>query len=362
MVVGNDDPDLGGHVALRRARGSFAMTVVPPASLVSTLSVPPSSSARSRIEVRPTPAGTPSATPCPSSATLTSRASPAIPRRTRTVDPPLCRAAFVRPSRAIRRRRPRRRPAAEGGRPAHRASRASPARSGHPRRTPRCAGGARRRGRPRRGRAVAGYGDPPYLVDHPPRVGRQVVKELGGSGWIGSQQRACRGDLHHRARQGRPELVVEVSTKSASLLLASRDERLARAPEVGRQANRLDGRRRLPGQVGEQPLVGGAERLARAARAECQVPHGPAAIDDRQADQRAGAGRVDRPPACRASTFCSPARVPSSPSSSIATYGERIASATPRRVSAAPSADRARPPAADRAAGARGPGRPDRRT
>ena len=91
---------------------------------------------------------------------------------------------------------------------------------------------------------------------------------------------------------------MEVSTKSASLLLASRDERLARAPEVGRQPNGFDGRRRLPGQVGEQPLVGGAERLGRAARAKCQVPHGPALIDDRQADQDAGAGRVDRSPAC----------------------------------------------------------------
>ena len=91
---------------------------------------------------------------------------------------------------------------------------------------------------------------------------------------------------------------MEVATKSASLLLASRDERLARAPEVGRQPNGLDGRRRLAGQVGEQALVGGAECLVRAARAKCQVPHGLALIDDRQADQRAGAGRVDRPQAC----------------------------------------------------------------
>jgi hypothetical protein len=46
---------------------------VPPFGRVSTIRVPPSSSARSRIELIPTPALRPSATPTPSSTTSSSR-------------------------------------------------------------------------------------------------------------------------------------------------------------------------------------------------------------------------------------------------------------------------------------------------
>ena len=246
--------------------------------------------------------------------------------RTRTEEAPLCRAAFVRPSSAIRRaatstaagsggsvggiegdahRPPGRAPFVERGDVlAERADQADLV----------------------QGRRPQVIGDPPDLIDHP----RESVASSSAARRLGQdrrQQAACRGDLHHRARKRRPELVVEVPAEPAAFLLASGHERLARAPQVGRQANRLDRRRRLPGQVGEQPLVGRAERLAVAARTQCQVTDGPAAIDDRQADEVAGTRRVDRALARRGLDLGPPGACPSR-STSMATYGERIASAT----------------------------------
>src|SRR5262249_19401044 len=89
VVVGHDHAYRGRHVALRRLKGSTATTVVPPPAWLSSRKLPPSSSARSRIEVRPTPAGAPSASPCPSSVTETSSASPSIASRTWASVPPL---------------------------------------------------------------------------------------------------------------------------------------------------------------------------------------------------------------------------------------------------------------------------------
>src|SRR5262249_45213381 len=69
-----DDQHPNGHGSRSaacsvRCTGSSTCTSVPPSGRTATVHVPPSSAARSCIDARPTPTGSPSATPDPSSPT-----------------------------------------------------------------------------------------------------------------------------------------------------------------------------------------------------------------------------------------------------------------------------------------------------
>src|SRR5262249_7326946 len=86
MVVDDQHTDAHGSLSVAgcsvRCTGSSTCTSVPPSGRTATLHVPPSSAARSCIDARPTPTGSPVATPEPSS--LTSIVSDWAPSSMRT--------------------------------------------------------------------------------------------------------------------------------------------------------------------------------------------------------------------------------------------------------------------------------------
>ena len=67
MVVGQQDPCIGSSVTESAPIGSLARTAVPPAGRRSKVHSPPSSAARSRMAVTPTPARKSAGSPLPSS-------------------------------------------------------------------------------------------------------------------------------------------------------------------------------------------------------------------------------------------------------------------------------------------------------
>src|SRR5215471_17506128 len=91
-----------GALGRRPASGSRAETMLPPPGRGCRMQLPPSSSARSRIKVRPTPARLAGLTPHPSSVTSTCRTPSAAVRVTVAVRAAAWRVTLVTASVAIR--------------------------------------------------------------------------------------------------------------------------------------------------------------------------------------------------------------------------------------------------------------------
>ena len=209
------------------------------------MQVPPTSSARSLIDTRPTPAGRPSASPCPSSLTRTrrspssraqaDRAGPgaAVAHRVgdrlerdpvrRHLDRRRQRLDVVARPRPSRRRRPRRR-----------ASSCWAARCRRAETRPSWSSAAGRRPSTRRRTSAissrARSARPPTSRGGLRRVGRDQL--LGGL------------QPHGQGGQRRAEAVVEVAAQAAALLLAGGDDLLPRALELAVGQHGLDQRRR----------------------------------------------------------------------------------------------------------------------
>jgi hypothetical protein len=215
--------------------------------------VPPTSAARSRMAVRPTPLGVPGRMPTPSSSTSTSRASPSRIRTSQWVAAPW-RGVGERlerdPVRGRLDRRGQRRervrtldPQVEALVPGGDPARPGPA-------TPAA-------GRARRGPAAAGRG----TGAGPPRAGRPGRVELG------QEPDRCRpGRRSPRARAAstfrrapaidgpRPSCRSRRSRRRSSSRAG--DELPARSLELGDEPDRASRAPGLVGQAGEQPPIG----------------------------------------------------------------------------------------------------------
>jgi hypothetical protein len=88
--------------AYSSATGRRSSTVAPPSSLDRTISRPPSSAARSRIERRPTPGAAAAPRPSPSSSTRRTTCPGSHSRESRHVRARACRTTFVSASQATR--------------------------------------------------------------------------------------------------------------------------------------------------------------------------------------------------------------------------------------------------------------------
>src|ERR671917_1009991 len=94
VVVGDKHPD-DAHAPRPEEHGSSTRTTVPPPGAPSTKSVPPSSSARSRMEESPTPRPRPAPIPRPSSSTSRRSTPPSSPRPTSQRPAPAWRTTLV---------------------------------------------------------------------------------------------------------------------------------------------------------------------------------------------------------------------------------------------------------------------------
>ena len=281
---------------LRRPRRRAAARRVrraPPSARRAIVQLPPSSAARSRHRVHPTPAPVPAGAPRPLSVTVTSKAP-----LTATCDD----AAASRRSAARRWSSPRRRSGTRRPRPRPAAAAASPVRRRRPARrsaraAPRRAVGSRRAGRPRRSPGDAGR-----------RRARRTsaIAALTSSRDLGEQARCARVarrsgsggvELEHDRGERRPEAVVQVAAQPAALLLARGHEPRPRALEVGGERAPPDHDGGLTGQVVQQSQVGRGEH-APGRYLDSQVAEPLAAVDERHADDAvvAGRGRVSSRP------------------------------------------------------------------
>ena len=302
------------------ARGSRATTRVPLPFAASTMNVPPSSSARSRIDSRPTPGTGTLGSPRPSSTTSSrSVPSPVASNRTRQrgrggvahrvrerfEGNPVCRnfdrggqlGEWLRPRFDADRRRP--------GRPT--------CREAH-------------------GLLAHRFDEPelierrwPQPVDEAAHIGQrnadvatELVQQLTGAFGIRPERRG-RG-LGAQADRGerRPEAVMQVSPESTAFLLAGDDEPLARPREIVPQPDRADRGARLPSEVLEQPQLVATE----AGLTGTHTQHEPSDPLRTMEEGLIHAG------AAELAAFGHDRSVPSTSTSASATNGTRSASAT----------------------------------
>ena len=201
-----------------RQRGE---TSVPPAAPAVMVQVPPISSARSRIDDRPTPGTGAGAGPAPSSATVTSSASTTRSTPSRTSRAPECRAALCSASVATRRA-------------------ATSTAAGRPETLPRTCypnvetggGEAVGHGLHRLGQPEVVQGGGPQPVDDAPHgrdgPGQQRLRPgRDGGDLVVRRPAAHLPDLERHCGEHRAEVVVQVAAQAAPLLLARGDDAFA---------------------------------------------------------------------------------------------------------------------------------------
>jgi hypothetical protein len=105
---------------------------------------------------------------------------------------------------------------------------------------------------------------------------------------VGREQAPGGVDREHGPGERRPEPVVQVAAQPTALLLARRDEPLARALDLDRERDGAGGGARAVGEVLEQLSVGVGQRLAVGSRADQQRADAVARVDEREAERDPG--------------------------------------------------------------------------
>ena len=151
---------------------------------------------------------------------------------------------------------------------------------------------------------------PADVGDRRPQLAAQLARQRLGGGRVLRDERAQDPGLHGQPGQLGAEAVVQVAAQPTALLLAGGDQPLAGALQVGGQPHGRDGDAGLPGEVGEQPPVGGGEPGL--ARPHARAPASPRASPWCSSGSVSVAGDrlPGRPPAARR------------PPSAIAAYGQ----------------------------------------
>ena len=294
VVVDDQDAQRFGHDSSIGPIGSSASTTVPRRSVVN-VHVPPSSSARSSMEERPTPVGRPSANPTPSSSMRT-QSRPSSRRNVTYAWARLCRTALVTASSAIR--------YAATSIAAGRGSTSSSASTFHivpwfPYRQPVLLGPlaeSRDEAQLVERRRTQAVDQTTYLRDVVPREVRESFQHLGGLVGVGRDQVLGGLQSHGHRGQRRAQTVVQVATQPTAFLLAGGDqlcpERCGNLPAIDQHG--LDESADLRPDVLEEPAVAAPEGVADGVRLQVQRPDRRPACDQVDDDRAAAARLADR--------------------------------------------------------------------